>query len=39
MKAILFGNKAVAQACYEYGIHVTTAYSETPSGACDLLVR
>ncbi|MBN2415750.1 indolepyruvate ferredoxin oxidoreductase subunit alpha [bacterium] len=31
MKAILSGNEAVARGCYEYGLHVATAYPGTPS--------
>lgn len=31
MKAILSGNEAVARGCYEYGVHVATAYPGTPS--------
>lgn len=31
MKQILSGNEAVARGCYEYGLHVATAYPGTPS--------
>lgn len=31
MKTILSGNEAVARGCYEYGVHVATAYPGTPS--------
>jgi indolepyruvate ferredoxin oxidoreductase alpha subunit len=31
MKTILSGNEAVARGCYEYGLHVATAYPGTPS--------
>lgn len=31
MKSILSGNEAVARGCYEYGVHVATAYPGTPS--------
>ena len=31
MKKILSGNEAVAQGCYEFGVHVATAYPGTPS--------
>jgi len=37
MKAILAGNEAVTRGCYEYGIHVATAYSRTLRGVCDLV--
>ena len=30
-KAILSGNEAVARGCFEYGVHVATAYPGTPS--------
>ena len=30
-KQILSGNEAVARGCYEYGLHVATAYPGTPS--------
>jgi len=30
-KVILSGNEAVARGCYEYGVHVATAYPGTPS--------
>jgi len=31
MKEILSGNEAIARGCYEYGVHVATAYPGTPS--------
>jgi len=31
MKTLLSGNEAVARGCYEYGVHVATAYPGTPS--------
>ena len=31
MKMILSGNESVARGCYEYGLHVATAYPGTPS--------
>ena len=31
MKVILSGNEAVARGCYEFGVHVATAYPGTPS--------
>ena len=31
MKKILSGNEAVARGCYEFGVHVATAYPGTPS--------
>ena len=31
MKTVLSGNEAVARGCYEYGVHVATAYPGTPS--------
>jgi len=31
MNSILSGNEAVARGCYEFGIHIATAYPGTPS--------
>ncbi|MBN1780660.1 indolepyruvate ferredoxin oxidoreductase subunit alpha [bacterium] len=31
MKQILSGNESVARGCYEYGVHIATAYPGTPS--------
>lgn len=31
MKKILSGNEAVARGCYEYGVHIATAFPGTPS--------
>ena len=31
MRIVLSGNEAVARGCYEYGVHVATAYPGTPS--------
>jgi len=31
MKSILSGNEAVARGCYEYGVHLASAYPGTPS--------